>query len=99
MVLAMTICEICPPGEVEMMISVLLNIFNDRTSLLNLIKLMIDREVAQTGVFTITESRMLLNNFQKTKWLSSEATLPVPGSCPPLLDYTVINTCEVWLSL
>jgi hypothetical protein len=50
MVLAMTICEICPPGEVEMMISVLLNIFNDRASLLALIKLMIDREVAQTGV-------------------------------------------------
>lgn len=50
MVLAMTVCEICPPGEVEMMISVLLNIFDTRASLLSLIKLMIDREVAQTGM-------------------------------------------------
>jgi neurofibromin 1 len=49
MVLAMTICEICPPSEVEIMISVLLNIFDSRASLLSLIKLMIEREVAQTG--------------------------------------------------
>lgn len=49
MVLAMTICETCPPSEVEMMISVLLNIFDSRPSLMNLIKLMIEREVAQTG--------------------------------------------------
>jgi hypothetical protein len=49
MVLALTICEICPPSEVEMMISVLLNIFDSRTSLIALIKHMIEREVAQTG--------------------------------------------------
>lgn len=49
MILALTICEICPQSEVEMMISVLLNIFDSRTSLLSLIKLMIEREVAQTG--------------------------------------------------
>lgn len=49
MVLALTICEICPPSEVEMMISVLLNIFDTRTSLMTLIKHMIEREVAQTG--------------------------------------------------
>ncbi|KAF8806096.1 hypothetical protein BYT27DRAFT_7141632 [Phlegmacium glaucopus] len=48
MVLAITICEVCPPAEVELMISVLLNVFNSRESLLNLIKLMIEREVAQT---------------------------------------------------
>ena len=54
MVLAMTICEICPPNEVEMMISVLLNIFDTRESLLSLIKLMIDREVAQTGMLQET---------------------------------------------
>jgi len=53
MVLAMTICEICPPSEVEIMISVLLNIFDSRSSLLSLIKLMIEREVAQTGTFFV----------------------------------------------
>ena len=57
MVLAMTICEICPPGEVEMMISVLLNIFDSRSSLLNLIKLMIEREVAQTGELNFESDR------------------------------------------
>ena len=51
MVLAMTICEMCPPAEVEIMISVLLNIFDSRASLLSLIKLMIEREVSQTGAF------------------------------------------------
>ena len=54
MVLAMTICEICPASEVEMMIAVLLNVFDSRTSLLGLIKLMIEREVAQTGILFST---------------------------------------------
>jgi len=49
MVLAITICEICPPAEVELMIFVLLNVFNSRESLLSLIKLMVEREVAQTS--------------------------------------------------
>ena len=50
MVLALTICEICPPSEVEIMISVLLNVFDTRASLLALIKLMIEREVSHTGI-------------------------------------------------
>ncbi|KAG5638079.1 hypothetical protein H0H81_001929 [Sphagnurus paluster] len=49
MVLALTICEICPPSEVDMMISVLLNVFDTRASLMKLIKVMIEREVAATG--------------------------------------------------
>ena len=51
MVLALTVCEICPAGEVDMMISVLLNIFDTRVSLMTLIKRMIEHEVAQTGKF------------------------------------------------
>jgi len=46
MVLALTICDICPPSEVDMMISVLLNVFNTRASLLSLMKAMIEKEVA-----------------------------------------------------
>jgi hypothetical protein len=49
MVLAMAIGETCPPGEVDIMISVLLNLFDTRTSLVNVLKLMIDREIARTG--------------------------------------------------
>jgi hypothetical protein len=47
----MIICEICPPNDVDIMISVLLNIFNNRGSLLSLIKLIIEREVSGTGTF------------------------------------------------
>lgn len=49
MVLAMAICEICPPSEVEIIVSVLLNVFDDRAHLMALLKLMIDREIAHTG--------------------------------------------------
>jgi len=51
MVLALTVCEICPATEVDMMISVLLNIFDTRVSLMALIRRMIEHEVAQTGKF------------------------------------------------
>lgn len=49
MVLAMVICECCPASEVDMMISVLMNIFDTRASLVALLKTMIDREIAHTG--------------------------------------------------
>lgn len=53
MVLAMVICECCPPGEVDMMISVLMNIFDTRASLMALLKTMIDREIAHTSEVTL----------------------------------------------
>ncbi|KAG1876130.1 hypothetical protein C8R48DRAFT_830907 [Suillus tomentosus] len=49
MVLAMVICECCPANEVDMMISVLMNIFDTRASLVALLKTMIDREIAHTS--------------------------------------------------
>jgi hypothetical protein len=49
MVLPMAICEICPASEGDIMISVLLNLFDTRASLMSLLKLMIDREIAHTG--------------------------------------------------
>lgn len=49
MTLVIAICETCPPAEVDGMISVLLNLFDTRASLMALIKLMIDRELARTG--------------------------------------------------
>ncbi|RDB19915.1 Neurofibromin [Hypsizygus marmoreus] len=71
MVLALTICEICPPSEVEMMISVLLNIFNTRTSLLNLIKIMIEKEVAATE----NEANLFRSNSTCTRFLSAFAKI------------------------
>lgn len=51
MTLVLAVCETCPPGEVDSMIAVLLNLFDSRASLMKLIKAMIDREVARTGMF------------------------------------------------
>lgn len=63
MVLAMVICECCPASEVDMMISVLMNIFDTRASLVALLKTMIDREIAHTGSvspheFCVNQHRM-----------------------------------------
>jgi len=54
MFLALAICEICPPSDVDVIISVLMNLYDTRTSLVNLLKAMIDREIAHTGMLTLT---------------------------------------------
>ncbi|KAI0080777.1 hypothetical protein K474DRAFT_1717515 [Panus rudis PR-1116 ss-1] len=46
--LALAVCEVCPASKVEQMIRVLLDVFDTRASLVNLLKAMIDREIART---------------------------------------------------
>jgi hypothetical protein len=80
---AMAICEVCPPPEVDIMISVLLNLFDTRASLVSLLKVMIDREIAHTGNNTYTIDNFLcLTPSKKMKPLCSEATQPVHDFCP-----------------
>uniref|UniRef100_A0A0W0FVQ0 Ras-GAP domain-containing protein n=1 Tax=Moniliophthora roreri TaxID=221103 RepID=A0A0W0FVQ0_MONRR len=69
--LAVAICETCPPSEVDGMISVLLNLFNARASLMKLLKVMIDREVAQTE----NEAALFRGNSTCTRFLSAFAKI------------------------
>ncbi|KAJ7034157.1 hypothetical protein C8F04DRAFT_582650 [Mycena alexandri] len=69
MVLVMAICETCPPAEVEIMISVMLNLFDTRGSLMTLLKHMIDREVAHTE----NEAALFRSNSTCTRFLSAFA--------------------------
>ncbi|KAG2156346.1 hypothetical protein DEU56DRAFT_231415 [Suillus clintonianus] len=71
MVLAMVICECCPASEVDMMISVLMNIFDTRASLVALLKTMIDREIAHTT----SEVDLFRGNSTCTRFLSAFARI------------------------
>ncbi|THV03328.1 hypothetical protein K435DRAFT_835905 [Dendrothele bispora CBS 962.96] len=69
MTLVIALCETCPPTEVDGMISVLLNLFDTRTSLIKLIKVMIDREVANTE----NDAALFRGNSTCTRFLSAFA--------------------------
>ncbi|KAF9226729.1 hypothetical protein BS17DRAFT_500836 [Gyrodon lividus] len=71
MVLAMVICECCPANEVDMMISVLMNIFDTRASLVALLKTMIDREIAHTA----SDADLFRSNSTCTRFLSAFARI------------------------
>jgi hypothetical protein len=89
MVLAMAICETCPPAEVDIMISVLLNLFDTRTSLVNLLKLMIDREISHTGIHCfLALLHRSLTLIQRASLLFSEEIRPTPGSSLRLRRFT-----------
>lgn len=47
--LAMAICESCPPGEVDEISMMLFRVFESKGTLLSLMKVLIEREVAQTN--------------------------------------------------
>lgn len=52
--LAVAICETCPTEEADFIIPIMLNLFDTRTSLLALLKMLIDREIAKAGeLYTI----------------------------------------------
>ncbi|KAI6003613.1 hypothetical protein EDD15DRAFT_2567619 [Pisolithus albus] len=71
MVLPMVICECCPPNEVDMMISVLMNVFDTRASLMTLLKTMIDREITHTS----SDADLFRGNSTCTRFLSAFARI------------------------
>ncbi|EMD40361.1 hypothetical protein CERSUDRAFT_148314 [Gelatoporia subvermispora B] len=71
LILALTVCEICPASEVDNMIAVLLNIFDTRSSLMCLLKMMIDLEVSRTDV----DTHLFRSNSTCTRFLSAFARI------------------------
>ena len=45
----MSMVKACPPGEVETLLPVLIRVFNTHDSLLGFLKLMITKEISETG--------------------------------------------------
>lgn len=60
MLLALAICDVCPSAEVDVIISVLMNLYDTRASLVKLLKFMIDREIAHTGIVTVASRHTAL---------------------------------------
>ncbi|KAI0775878.1 hypothetical protein BD413DRAFT_470082 [Trametes elegans] len=69
LVLALAICEICPPNEVDSMNAVLLNLFDTRSSLMQLLKMMIDIEIRKTD----SDTALFRSNSTCTRFLSAFA--------------------------
>ncbi|KXN84411.1 Neurofibromin, partial [Leucoagaricus sp. SymC.cos] len=69
--LALTIVEVCPFSEDDMMISVMLNILDSRVPLTNFLKALIDYEIASAT----TESSLFRRNSVGNKFLSSFAKI------------------------
>ena len=51
LMLAVAICETCPPDEADFIVPIMLNLFDTRALLLSLLKMLVDREIARAGKF------------------------------------------------
>jgi len=63
--LAVAICETCPPDEADFIIPIMLNLFDARSSLLALLKMLVDREISRAGELIVSlslEARTKPNN-------------------------------------
>lgn len=51
LMLAVAICETCPPDEADFIVPIMLNLFDTRGLLLSLLKMLVDREIQRAGKF------------------------------------------------
>ncbi|CCM02314.1 uncharacterized protein FIBRA_04405 [Fibroporia radiculosa] len=69
--LAIAACEVCPASEVDNLISVMLNLFDTRSSLMTLLKNMIEIEVGRTE----NDTALFRGNSTCTRFLSAFANI------------------------
>ena len=50
MILILAICETCPPSDVDTMIPIILNLCENRASIISLLKAIVEREIKDTGM-------------------------------------------------
>ena len=79
--LAVAICETCPPDEADFIIPIMLNLFDSRASLLALLKMLVDREVSRAG-------ELLRHSFSGGRTENCQMILvPCSVVTRPLLDF------------
>ncbi|THH13571.1 hypothetical protein EW146_g6666 [Bondarzewia mesenterica] len=69
--LVVAMCETCPPAEIDILIPVLLNVFDTRASLMSLMKTLLDREIDRTE----DEASLFRGNSSCTRLLSAFAKI------------------------
>jgi neurofibromin 1 len=55
--LASAVCDACPPGEIDEVSLLMFRVFEANGNLLGLLKMLVEREVAQTSVYQDSISR------------------------------------------
>lgn len=91
MLLALAICDVCPSSEVDVIISVLMNLYDTRTSLVKLLKFMIDREILHTGISCLVQLEYCKFNcfaLQRAKLLYLGVIQQPLGFCQPSQKFT-----------
>lgn len=68
MLLALAICETCPVSEIEVMIPVMINIFDTKASLLALLKATIDKEISRSGKLIFDVSALFIHWFYRQSY-------------------------------
>jgi len=71
LMLAVAICETCPADEADFIVPIMLNLFDTRTSLLGLLKMLVDREVAKAGALSFN----CRSGLRSKQWIDDSKSL------------------------
>jgi neurofibromin 1 len=80
--LSIAVCEACPSSEADELLPVIFKIFESNGSILNLMKGLIEREVAQTSKSSLWHPFVIMLMTQTTNQSCSVRTRPLPRCSP-----------------